>query len=439
MRHATAIVARATVVGLVLLTAACHDLLTPTLPAGTSDPSSVKTEAGALALRRGVIARSADALTLFVAASGLLTDELEAGTRGRSGGSIDPSMYADERILPEPPVSTLSSTLDEPYGDLQVVRGEALGAIGALRTYAPAQPPALTAEMYALQGYAEVMLADLYCSGVPLSTLDFEGDFTYRAGSSTPEVYQHAVVLFDTALVLAAADSQILNLARVGRGRALLALSHYAEAAAAVAAVPDGYRYQLSMSWRGGATGGPMVTTTVSDREGTNGLAFISSGDPRTASHQTGINEFGLPQYFADKYGDPTAQLPITLASGVEARLIESEAALQAGDPSTWLATLNHLRATAIAPALPDTTDPGTPDGRVALLFRERAFWLFLTGHRQGDLRRVIRQYHRPQNAVYPTGVFDGGRGLYGADVTAAIPAQEHVNPLFTGCLDREP
>jgi len=46
------------------------------------------------------------------------------------------------------------------------------------------------------------MLADLYCSGVPLSTLDFEGDFTYRAGSSTPEVYQHAVVLFDNCEVL---------------------------------------------------------------------------------------------------------------------------------------------------------------------------------------------------------------------------------------------
>ena len=35
--------------------------------------------------------------------------------------------------------------------------------------------------------------------------------------------------------------------------------------------------------------------------------------------------------------------------------------------------------------------DPGTPDGRVDLLFHERAFWLYLTGHRQGDLRRLIR------------------------------------------------
>jgi hypothetical protein len=246
-------------------------------------------------------------------------------------------------------------------------------------------------------------------------------------------------VLFDTALVLAAADSQTLNLARVGRGRALLALGQYADAAATVAAVPDGYQYQLRMSWIGNIPGGPAAGTSVSEHEGGNGLPFISSGDPRTASHQTGTNEFGLPQYFPDKYGDWTAQLPITLASGVEARLIESEAALQGGDASTWLAMLNHLRETAIAPALPDTTDPGTPDGRVALLFRERAFWLFLTGHRQGDLRRLIRQYHRSQNAVYPTGAFDGGHGFYGSDVTAAIPVQEHVNPLFTGCLDREP
>jgi len=126
------------------------------------------------------------------------------------------------------------------------------------------------------------------------------------------------------------------------------------------------------------------------------------------------------------------------LADWVEARLIEAEAALQAGDVPTWLAKLNHLRETAITPALPDTTDPGTPGARVDLLFRERAFWLFLTGHRQGDMRRLIRQYGRDQSQVYPTGLYPGGTGAYGSDVNAPIPALERqYNPKFTGCLTR--
>ena len=126
------------------------------------------------------------------------------------------------------------------------------------------------------------------------------------------------------------------------------------------------------------------------------------------------------------------------LASGVEARLIEAEAALQAGDTARWRATLNHLRQTAFASPLDTVPDPGSDSARVSLTFRERAFWLFLTGHRQGDLRRLIRQYGRAPDEVYPRGSYPGAGGQYGTDVTLPIPAQERVsNPLFTGCLSR--
>jgi hypothetical protein len=129
---------------------------------------------------------------------------------------------------------------------------------------------------------------------------------------------------------------------------------------------------------------------------------------------------------------------PFTVANGIEARLIEAEAQLQpVNAPSgPWLATLNALRATV---GLSDTTDPGTATARVSLLFRERAYWLFLTGHRQGDLRRLIRQYGRNQDQVYPTGPYLApGTGLYGTDVTTVIPLSEYVNPFFHGCLNRD-
>jgi hypothetical protein len=67
---------------------------------------------------------------------------------------------------------------------------------------------------------------------------------------------------------------------------------------------------------------------------------------------------------------------------------------------------------------------------------------LFLTGHRQGDLRRLIRNYQQGPETVYPTGDYPlfGIEDLlqrYGPNVDAPIPITEQVNPLFHGCLGR--
>jgi hypothetical protein len=292
------------------------------------------------------------------------------------------------------------------------------------------------------------MLAELFCSGIPLSTLDYDGDYTLTRGYSTDEVLQHAKALFDTALTLSADSARLLNLARVGKGRALLDLGEFAAAAEAVAEVPDDYQYTvlyssgtngvLSFAGKPNSSVMPPWFFTVADREGGNGLDYRSSGDPRTASAPVGVNDYGVTLYHPTKYATDGSG-PIVLADGVEARLIEAEAALQAGDVESWLAKINHLRETAISPALPDTTDPGDAEGRVDLMFRERAFWLFLTGHRQGDLRRLIRQYGRDADQVYPTGSYAAGAsGFYGNDITVPVPAAERVaNPKFTGCLSR--
>ena len=90
----------------------------------------------------------------------------------------------------------------------------------------------------------------------------------------------------------------------------------------------------------------------------------------------------------------------------------------------------------------PHRPDPGTDSARVVLIFDERAAWLYLTGERQGDLRRLLRQYttwFRRPNQVYPTGVYPAAVGQYGNDVNAPLPETESINPLFTGCHDRGP
>jgi hypothetical protein len=156
----------------------------------------------------------------------------------------------------------------------------------------------------------------------------------------------------------------------------------------------------------------------------------------------------------------------IPLATGIEARLIEAEAALKAGQPATWLMDLNALRnsgctvsgadttcslGTGQVPSqtvgLPSLSDPETDSGRVSLQFRERAFWLFGTGTRLGDLRRLMRQYGRTQDAVFPTGAYANGHNpslpapipTYGTDVSLTLPTPQNgamiTNPSYRGCL----
>ena len=114
--------------------------------------------------------------------------------------------------------------------------------------------------------------------------------------------------------------------------------------------------------------------------------------------------------------------------------MIEAEAALANNDPTTWLAKLNAARATVTG--LAPLTDPGAA-GRVDLMFRERAMWLFMTGHRLGDLRRMVRQYGRGAETVFPTGAYHKDNLTRGTDVNIVIPISERNNPKYSGCLDR--
>jgi hypothetical protein len=81
---------------------------------------------------------------------------------------------------------------------------------------------------------------------------------------------------------------------------------------------------------------------------------------------------------------------------------------------------------------------PAAAAARIDPQFRERAFWLFSTGHRLGGLRRLIRQYTRSASNVFPTGVFPKG-GSDGPDVNFPVTQAEENNPNFTACLDRNP
>jgi len=182
-----------------------------------------------------------------------------------------------------------------------------------------------------------------------------------------------------------------------------------------------------------------------------NALPFVSANDPRVPvangdlltpkiPPEDGVTRpFYLSQLYKGQFD------PLVLASGVDARLYEAEAKLQANDIPGMMTILNAMRTGTPRPVIGVTTIPAmatlaTPANQTdatSLLFREKAFWTFGRGQRLADLRRLVRQYGRTDDQVFPTGNYFKG-GKYGTDENFPVPSSEQVNPLFTGCLDRK-
>ena len=185
----------------------------------------------------------------------------------------------------------------------------------------------------------------------------------------------------------------------------------------------------------------------VANNEGGTGLNFASAGDPRVmvcVGGSAACRAIQVPQTRRDDLLEPlnvqmrwmARESEVAMLRGQEARLIEAEASL-AADPTGAgaLALINQARATEAG--LAPLADAGSPAARVDQLFRERAFWNFGIGARVGDMRRLVRQYGRAANTVFPTGAWHKG-GDYGEDVNFPIPQAEENNPnAGGGCMDR--
>ena len=353
----------------------------------------------------------------------------------------------------------------------ELSRGRA-AADRAARKYVELDQPNVIgrAEALMLAGFSYILFGENYCSGVPFSTLNDDESITYGTPQTTQQMFETAIAKFDTAITIAGALStakaaSVVNASRVGRGRALVNLARFPDAAAAVANVAADFKFELQHSdnsarqnngvWALSINGGRWG---VADKEGKNGLPFRSAADVRVASRPRSINNGngfdGGPMFEALKY--PARTTSVILADGVEAELIKAEAQLRASNATGFLATLTALRSNAAVLAargyaggpLAALTDPGTDVGRQNLLFQERAYWLFLTAHRVGDMRRLIRQYGRGAETVFPTGAYssNGRTSIYGTDTSFPIPVEEQNNPEapqnsptnLKGCINRD-
>ncbi len=423
---------------LILLTSVGCGLLDTDQP-NIVEPGDVETPAGAEARRVGAIADLAIAQdgdgTQFedghILLSGLMSDEFVLSTTPPTEQEID-----QRRVFEN------NSTLYDVFFNLNRARAAAEAAADALEQFSvdPAAEPGI-AEMLSLAGYSYLFFGESFCSGVPFSRLD--GDtIVYGQPQTTQQTLETGLARFDAALAhpgLSADDGTITGLASVGRARALLDLGRFDEAAAAVVDVPTEFQYitehaesplrlqnaiwSYSVGW----------LWSVSDAEGGVGLPFLTAEDPRVPfqdEEDVGL-EGSTPQFTLLKYGDASAS--VVVADGIEARLIEAEALLQTANRSGMTAILNDLRDLQ---GLDNLSTPGTQDAAIDLLFSERAFWMFATGHRLGDMRRLIRQYGRAAETIFPSGNYLKG-GSYGEDVNLPIPVEELNNPNSSGCIDR--
>lgn len=369
--------------------------------------------------------------------SGLLADEFTLAETFPTRQEIDQrAMQSD------------NSSLAANFRDIQRGRASASFAAGQYATLDPNN--ASRAEMLNLAGFAAVLLGENWCSGVPFSEISSSGATIFGSPQTTAEIFTAAIGKFDSALTLATASGTSgvahANSAKIGKGRALLNLGNAAAAAAAVAGVPTTFNYSIFASantarQNSGTYAWQYLSRrwTVSDKEGANGLPYRSDSDPRVPFVRgTGGLAVGFDAttalYLQLKYPDRSSSTP--LAQGIEARLIEAEAALKAGNTTDFLIGLNAARSAVGQPALSAAALPATASSQLDLLFKERAYDLWLTSHRLGDLRRLIRQYGRPANTVFPTGEYFKG-GQFGPDVNLLIPLDERNNPNFTECLDR--
>ncbi len=410
-------------------------------------PGDLTDESGLAALRNGALSNFQQAWSAgryednIVVASGLLTDEWML-----SGLFVNRRSWDRRAIQDADDQNGLFFRLQRARADLERT------AIIVARSVPDASADARIPEMLTYAGYTYLGFGESYCSGVPFS--ESVDAIVYGEPLTTSEIFGRAVDRFDAALDHAAIEADVARLASVGKARALLDLDRAAEAAAVVAAVPDEWvRYNYHSAAADRTMNGiqhfndEVGRWSIADNEGGNGLPFRSSGDPRVPWTDLGLGLDGqTPLYRFDVYQARTDRFP--LASGVEARLIEAEAMLR--DGGDWLAIMNDLRAAfgTLGPLLyPDhppsgtlapLMDPGSPALREDLLFYERAFWLFSTAHRLGDLRRLVRQYGRNAEDVFPTGAYFKG-GAYGSDVNFPVPLAEQNNPNFTQCLDRNP
>lgn len=453
------------------LLAACdvkNELLQPQNP-GIVDQSAVGSPLAAAALKVGAMGRLKWVVSdpspagfggsSIWEASALMTDEFMNSDFQNSQNDLDA-----RTVSPDNSATNYTHTTQ--------ARGFIRDAINAEKAFEP-QKTADIGELYMAMGFIEMTLAENFCNGIPLG-FNNAGVVDYSAPDFKPhtdaEVFQVAITHYDSALTILGSATDVNSVAvreatLIAKARTLVDLGQFSQAAALVptSAVPTTYQYDFIT--QASSNGDDLGIWTINNSVGRysvgdsvvtyggkqfttlNAIPFVELGDPRVpVAKGTDLKqpaEDGQTPFFIQQIWKNRDD-PIPMVSGLDARLIEAEAKLQAADYAGMMTILNGLRAAPpkIGNFQPGTMAalavPATKDAATRLFFREKALWQFGRGYRLQDLRRMVRQYSYNQAQVFPTGQQYKGVA-YGTDTNFPVADAERVNPQFSGCIDRNP
>lgn len=410
MRIAAGVVA----VSMLTITA-CADVLDVDAP--TQVPADLlDNPAHAALLVQGVIGDFDCALGGYIVAQGLLGDELHDGTFTASRWPTPSRVLSGTEVYGTngctglgvySPLSTARWTADdalrklEAWTDAEVAdRGQKIGVVAAY------------------SGYAHVLMGEGMCTVA----------FDVGPELQPADAFSRAVERFTRAITAATAagDQATLNMARVGRARALLNMGQAAQAAADAALVPAGYakvslrsdidarsrnRIAAESPWSNGS-GTAGGSTAV--KEPYRAMTVGGMPDPRvpvTYMNRT-TGDALTPDYRQDKYQGPA--VPVPVATYEEAQLIVAEA--EGGQEAVGI--INALRAPHGLPPFVSVVEAEIQ----AQVLEERRREMFLEGHRLGDMRRHDLPPFPAVGAPYNKG------GSYGDAGCFPLPAVERNN-----------
>lgn len=420
-RHARLVAAAATL-ALATLAGGCGDIFS----LKQENPSqltadAVYTPANAQLMVNGAIADFECAFTRYVVGSAILGDELADAFQNTELYDLD-----RRTIRPTSSYAGGCGGGQNPgvYTSLSTARGTADVAYEKLEGWTDAQVPNRTrllgqAALYA--AFSLVLMGEGMCS----AAINVGPEMT------PAQLYAEAITRFDKAITSAtgANDVTTLNLAKLGKARALLNSGNAAAAATEVAAIPANFVVNVSTDAVNTRRQNLVFVHTVTNSWSTvdpsfRGLTLNDAPDPRVRVTDSGRQGTAASTrvWTADKY--PAVTTPIAIAKYAEAQLIIAEARRGTGDLAGAATAINNARNSGGRTGMPAYSATGQSAAQVqAQIVEERRREFFLEGHRFGDVRRL----NLPLLPAPGTTYVQGG-GVYGDQRCFPLPDVERLN-----------
>jgi hypothetical protein len=389
---------------------------------GQVDASTLYVPANAQLLVNGAIADFECAYSRYVTGSGILSDEIAVAIANTTNFNYDRRTLS----LTDPYAGGCGTGAQQPafYTGLSTARGSADTVYARFESWTDAQVPnraRLMGQLAVYGGYSLLILGEGMCS----AAINVGPELT------SAQLFAEAKIRFDRAVTHAeaASDDVTLNLARLGRARALVNLGDLAGAATDAAAIPASFLVNISTDAVNARRQNIAYVHITQSAFGTVDPSFrdLTLGgvpDPRVLVTNTGRtgSAANTPIWTPDKYPAIATQIP--LAKYAEAQLIIAEARIATGDHPGAADAINAARNSGGRTGLELYDATGQTAAEVkAQLIEERRREFFLEGRRLWDIRRFALPLVPAAGSPFTV-----GGGTYGDAICFPLPAVERNN-----------